>query len=111
MATTSTHLLVVCTCPSHDEAKKLAKLIINGRLAACVNLIHGVTSIYAWKDTIAEDNEVILLIKTTRESYSALEQAIVNHHPYELPEVIAVGVERGYPEYLDWISECVELLD
>ncbi len=109
--TDSAHLLVICTCPSHEEAKKLARLIIGGRLAACVNLIHSVTSIYSWKDTVAEDNEVILQIKTTRESYSALEQAIINHHPYELPEVIAVGVERGSQKYLDWISECVELLD
>jgi periplasmic divalent cation tolerance protein len=109
--TDSAHLLVYCTCPNHEEAKKLARLIVSGRLAACVNLVHSVTSIYAWKGSIAEDNEIILLIKTTRESYTALEQAIINHHPYELPEVIAVGVERGSPEYLGWISECVELLD
>ncbi len=109
--TDSTHLLVLCTCPSREEATKLARLIIAEHLAACVNLVHSATSIYSWNDTIAEDNEIILLIKTTNEGYSALEQAIINNHPYELPEVIAVGIERGFSEYLGWISQCVESLD
>ncbi|MCH9696942.1 MAG: divalent-cation tolerance protein CutA [Gammaproteobacteria bacterium] len=109
--TESNHLLVICTCPSHEEAKKLSRLIISGHLAACVNLIHGVTSIYSWNETIAEDNEIILLIKTTRDSYSALEQAILNHHPYELPEIIAVDINDGNSNYLKWISECVKPLD
>lgn len=109
--TDSTHLLVLCTCPSRDEATKLARLIVAEHLAACVNLVHSVTSIYSWNDTIAEDNEIILLIKTTNEGYSALEQAIIKNHPYELPEVIAVGVERGFSEYLGWISQCVESFD
>ncbi|MEE9413172.1 MAG: divalent-cation tolerance protein CutA [Methylococcales bacterium] len=109
--TDSTHLLVMCTCPSREEATKLARFIITERLAACVNLVHSVTSIYSWNDNIAEDNEIILLIKTTQEGYLALEQAIIKSHPYELPEVIALGVERGFEEYLGWISQCVALPD
>ncbi len=104
----STHLLVLCTCPSHEEAKKMARMIIGQHLAACVNLVHSVTSIYSWKDRIAEDNEIMLLIKTTQQGYPALEQAIINHHPYDTPEVIAVGIEQGSTKYLDWISQCVK---
>ena len=86
----------------------MARMIIGQHLAACVNLVHSVTSIYSWKDRIAEDNEIMLLIKTTQQGYPALEQAIIDHHPYDTPEVIAVDVTRGSEEYLDWISQCVK---
>ena len=98
-------LLVITNLPDRGAAEKLADALIEGRLAACVNILPPCRSVYRWKGEVQHDEEFPLLIKTTRARYAALEQAIRAGHPYELPEIVAVPVERGLPAYLDWISE------
>jgi len=100
----STKLLVVTNVPDRATAEKLAGMLIEKRLAACVNILAPCRSVYRWKDAVQHDEEHPMLIKTTQERYAALEQALRAGHPYELPEIIAVPIERGLPAYLDWVA-------
>jgi len=97
-------LLVFTSLPDADGAQTLAQLLVERRLAACVNILAPCKSVYRWQDGIEDASEVPLLIKTTAGCYGALEAAIRAHHPYELPEIIAVCVDRGLPEYLAWVA-------
>jgi len=97
-------LLVFTSLPDRSSAEKLAETLVGERVAACVNLLAPCRSIYRWKHAVQRDEEHPVLIKTTRERYSALEAAIRKIHPYELPEIVAVPVERGLPEYLSWVD-------
>ncbi len=99
------HLLVINTCPDESIAKILAHHLIERKLAACVNILPKVTSIYAWQGEINTDQEVILLIKTSAQRYAALEQVLESQHPYETPEIIAIPIERGLDTYLQWITQ------
>jgi len=98
--------LVLCTCPDLKTAEAIAGLLVSEGLAACVSLMPGVTSVFQWKGEVEKANEVLLLIKTTAAAYQRLEQRILELHPYELPEIIAVSVDQGLASYLDWVSEC-----
>ncbi len=97
-------LLVFSTCPDQTVAESLAEQLVSLQLAACVNILPGLTSVYRWQGKVERDSEVLLLIKTDTGHYSALEKLIRQHHPYELPEIIGVSVEMGLPEYLHWIT-------
>ena len=96
-------LLVLTNLPDRAAAEKLADALIQKRVAACVNILAPCRSVYRWKGAVQHDEEYPVLIKTTRESYAALEAAIREAHPYELPEIVAVPIERGLPAYLDWV--------
>ena len=97
-------LLVLTTLPDRDSAQALASTLVERRLAACVNLLAECTSIYQWQGKTETSGEVPLLIKTTRARYPALEAAIADAHPYELPEIVAVPVTMGLPAYLEWVA-------
>ena len=97
-------LLVLTNLPDRAAAERLADALIEKRLAACVNILAPCKSVYRWKDAVQHDDEHPMLIKSTAEGYPALEAAIRAGHPYELPEIIAVPIERGLPAYLDWIA-------
>lgn len=97
-------LLVITNLPDAASAEKLARSIIEGRAAACVNQLAPCTSTYRWKNSIETATEVPVLIKTTQGGYSLVEKLIREAHPYELPEIIAVPVTAGLPAYLDWIA-------
>jgi periplasmic divalent cation tolerance protein len=97
-------LLVLTNLPDRAAAERIGDLLIEKKLAACVNILAPCRSVYRWKDAVQHDEEHPLLIKTTAERYAELEQAIRGAHPYELPEIIAVPIERGLPDYLDWVS-------
>lgn len=99
-------IVTLCTCPDKDTAEKIARLLVEGNLAACVNILPGVMSIYSWKGQIESAQEHLLLIKSPSIGYTAIETTIRRHHPYELPEIIAVPIERGFPEYINWINSC-----
>lgn len=99
--------LILCTCPDRDTAEKIAKRLVEGRLAACVNILPGLTSIYTWESRLETAEEHLLLIKTTGGRYSVVERAIREQHPYDLPEIIALPIARGLPDYLNWIDACV----
>ncbi len=99
-----TALLVITNLPDRASAERLADALIEARVAACVNILAPCRSIYRWKDAVQHDEEHPMLVKTTAERYPALEAAIRAGHPYELPEIVAVPIERGLPAYLDWIA-------
>ena len=96
-------LLVLTNLPDRAAAERLAATLVEKRLAACVNILAPCRSVYRWKDATQHDDEHPMLIKSTTEAYPALEAAIRAGHPYELPEIIAVPIERGLPAYLDWV--------
>lgn len=97
--------MVYCTCPDRDTASGLARALVAENLAACCNVVVGLTSVYRWEGKVEEDPEVLLIAKTTRERYPALERSIQGNHPYELPEILAVPVTAGLAGYLDWVAE------
>ncbi len=97
-------LLVLTNLPDRAAAEKLAEALIAKRVAACVNILAPCRSVYRWRGELQREEEHPVLIKTTRESYPALEAAIREAHPYELPEIVAVPIERGLPAYLDWVA-------
>lgn len=97
-------LLVLTNLPDRAAAEKLADALVGERVAACVNILAPCRSVYRWKEAVQHDEEHPVLIKTTEERYAALEAAIRTHHPYELPEVIALPIERGLPAYLEWVA-------
>ena len=101
-------LLVITTLPDQDAAERLAETLVETGLAACVNIGAPVTSIYRWEKKLHRGTELMLTIKTTRARYPALEQAIVDGHPYELPELIAVPITAGLSGYLAWIEACTK---
>lgn len=96
-------LLVFTNLPDQPAAVALARALVERRLAACVNVLGSATSIYRWRNAVETAHEVPVLIKTRRPLYGAVEAAIRELHSYELPEIIAVPVERGLPQYLQWI--------
>ena len=97
-------LLVLTNLPDRAAAERLADALIEKRVAACVNILAPCRSVYRWKGAVQHDEEHPVLIKTTAERYPALETAIRAVHPYELPEIIAVPIERGLPAYLAWVD-------
>jgi periplasmic divalent cation tolerance protein len=96
-------VLACCTCPDADTAQRIARALVEQRLAACVNIVPGLRSIYRWKDAIEDEPECLLLVKTRESRVDALAESIRSLHPYELPEVIAVPVVAGLASYLDWV--------
>ncbi len=101
-------LLVITTMPDQAGAEALARQLVEEKLAACVNIGGPVTSVYRWDESLQRGTEVVLTIKTTRFRYPALQARIAEQHPYELPEVIAVPITSGLPEYLAWIETCTK---
>jgi periplasmic divalent cation tolerance protein len=97
-------LVVLTNVPDRATAERLARTLVERRLAACVNLLAPCRSFYRWEGAVQQDEEIPLLIKTTRARYPALEAAIGGAHPAELPEIIAVQVECGLAAYLDWVD-------
>ena len=96
-------LLVLTNLPDRAAAERLADALIEKRVAACVNILAPCRSVYRWKGAVQHDEEHPMLIKTAAERYPDLEAAIRAAHPYELPEIIAVPIERGLPAYLEWL--------
>jgi len=98
--------IILNTCPDHEQAMQMANVLIDEGLAACVNIVPGLTSVYKWQGNKETGTEVLLLIKTRRERYAELESRLASLHPYELPEIISVPIENGLQRYLDWIDNC-----
>jgi len=96
-------VLVLTTLPNSDAAAELANRLVSERLAACANILPALRSIYRWQGKVQDENEVLVLLKTQVRQYEALEARILALHPYDVPEVIAIPVERGHQAYLDWV--------
>jgi periplasmic divalent cation tolerance protein len=103
---TGIRLILVTTSP-RAEAKRIAHALVEERLAACVNLIGGVHSVYRWKETVETAEEVLLLIKTREEKVDAVRTRVHELHSYEVPEFLVLDVAEGDTAYLDWIASCV----
>ncbi len=100
-------LVVVTTTETQADAVRLAQALVESELAACVQVLPQITSIYRWQGKIEQAREVLLLIKTTRAAYSELEAAIKQNHSYQTPEIIALPVEAGSTDYLGWLTTSV----
>ena len=100
-------LVVFVSCAGKDQAEKIAGVLVAERLAACVNVLPGVRSCYVWEGKVAWEEEVLLLVKTTRDAFAALERRVMELHTYEVPEIVAVKIEVGAEKYLKWVGEMV----
>jgi periplasmic divalent cation tolerance protein len=101
------YLIIFSTFSNAEIARKAARGLVEERLAACANIVPQIESIYHWLGKIESGNEVLVIFKTTREKYPALEQRLRALHPYEVPEIVALEIEAGLPAYLDWIADSV----
>ncbi|MDR3430117.1 MULTISPECIES: divalent-cation tolerance protein CutA [Silvimonas] len=102
-------VVVLCNCPDQRVAEMLADGIITARLAACVNLLPQIQSVYRWEERIETTAEVPLLIKTTSDRYPALQSWLAEHHPYDVPEIIALPAQAVHPLYMAWlVTETLE---
>lgn len=100
-------VVVLSTCPDRERALAIARALVEEGLAACVNVVDGVRSIYRWQGAVHDDAEVLCVAKTTAGRFEALKARLVALHPYEVPEVIALPVSAGHAPYLEWLSGAV----
>lgn len=99
-----TALLCLCACPDEATAGRIADALVGERLAACVQVLPGMASVYRWQGRVERAQEVLLLAKTAHDRFEALQARIVALHPHEVPEVVAIGIDAGLPAYLAWIA-------
>ena len=99
------YIVVLITAPNEEEAAKIAKELVAGRLAACVNIVRNLRSLYRWQGRIEDENEVLMVAKTRRALFESLQQKVKELHSYSVPEIIALPVVAGSEEYLKWLSE------
>ncbi|NVM43485.1 MAG: divalent-cation tolerance protein CutA [Candidatus Lokiarchaeota archaeon] len=102
------YYIFLVTVPNIEEGKKIANLLVESKLAACVNIIQNVISIYRWKGNIERENEMLLIIKTTEKKCDSIIQKVREIHSYSNPECVAFKIEKGSEKYLDWIKEVVD---
>jgi periplasmic divalent cation tolerance protein len=100
--------IILTTAGSEDEAKKIAHALVDRQLAACVNIVPQIESVYRWQGKVESEHEWLLLIKTTAEKFSAVRDAIRQLHSYDLPECIAIAIDDGSAAYLQWIADSVK---
>jgi len=100
-------LVVLCTVGKVEDAEWMAREVVERHLAACVNVLPPMTSVYRWKGEIERNEEVLMVIKTTADRFDALREAILSMHNYELPEVIAIQITAGHAPYLAWLDAAV----
>ena len=101
------YCIVLCTCPDQDSANELAAMLVKNKLAACVNILPGLTSVYEWKGNIEKSQELLLIVKTKSTAFQTVVNAILDRHPYELPEIISIPINNGLANYLSWIDDNV----
>ncbi len=100
--------IVLTTAGSADEAERIASALVEAKLAACVNIVSPITSVYRWKGLVQKEQEWLLLIKTTAAAFENVSKKIRELHSYDLPECIQIPIEAGSAEYLNWIAENVK---
>ncbi|HXF39175.1 MAG TPA: divalent-cation tolerance protein CutA [Blastocatellia bacterium] len=101
----SDELIVLVTTANAEEAARIADVVVSERLAACVNIVPGIESIYRWEGKVTRDHESLMIIKTTGERYDELERRVKELHSYSTPEVIALKIDRGSEQYLNWLRD------
>ncbi len=105
----SNPVVVFCSVGRPEDAERIAQALVEKRLAACVNVVPGVLSLYRWEGKVQRDVERLLIIKTTRERFNDLHEALLKVHPYELPELLVLPVVGGHVPYMEWVIESVSL--
>jgi len=98
-------IVVYVTAPNEDEAAGIAKALVEAKLAACVNIINSIRSIYSWQGNIEDDSEVLMIIKTRKQLFDSLTVEVKKLHSYDVPEIIALPISLGSEDYLGWIRE------
>ncbi len=98
-------IVVFITAPNEDEAAEIAKALVKSKLAACVNIIRGVRSIYSWQGNLEDDSEVLMIVKTQKKLLGSLTEKVKELHSYDLPEIIALPITGGSEDYLKWLRE------
>ena len=99
--------LIYVTAPSRPEAEQIAETVVTEKLAACANIFNGVTSIFEWEGKLCRENEAVLILKTTEERVEALTERIKQLHSYDCPCIVALPIEGGNPNFLNWVSDAV----
>lgn len=101
-------LIVFCTVPDMETAENISHHLVKEKKAACCNIISAIRSIYFWENKVQQDGEQLLIIKTREDRFESLQMRIRELHPYSVPEIIAIPIIHGNPEYLNWVNENVE---
>ena len=99
--------VVLVTAPDADSARRLARTLVQERLAACGNIVPDLVSVFRWQDAVQEESEALLILKTSAERLAQLTARVSELHPYDVPEVLALGIETGNRPYLDWLDACL----
>ena len=103
--------IVLTTAASEEEALKIARALVERGVAACINIVPQITSIYRWQDNVEESREWLLIVKTTAAAFVQVRDVIAELHSYEVPECVCLNIEDGSPAYLDWIAESISAQD
>ncbi len=101
-------IVVLVTTPSHSDAADIARTLVSERLAACVNIIPGIRSIFYWDEKVQDETETLMLIKSSSDLFSELKKRIIMMHPYSVPEIVSINIQEGHNDYLNWIFETVK---
>lgn len=101
--------VIFITCPNIQDAENIGRVLVNNKIAACVNIIPNIKSIYTWQDRVEESSEVLLIIKTVEENLEKLEEVVKNYHSYTVPEIISWSIKSGNIEYLKWMTEVTNI--
>ena len=101
-------LIVLCTCPDTAAARRLAAGLLERKWAACVNILPEIRSMYRWQGELHDEGEALMVVKTVHQAYAEVEAWLLQHHPYDVPEVLAVQVQAGSAAYLEWVQNEIE---
>ena len=101
----SDYVLVLCTINDYERAKDISRKLLEEKLIACSNIIPNITSIYSWEGEICEDSEYLLLMKTKYAVFDILKSKIIELHPYDVPEILAIDIKDGIEDYLNWVEQ------
>ncbi len=101
--------VVLCTFPDEEKARQIGALLVEKQVAACVNVVPGICSIFRWEEKLQQEQEVLAVIKTTRLAYPAFEKVLLEAHPYDTPEILALPVAEGATRYLNWVEDSVRI--
>jgi len=102
------HIVTLCTVPDRESGERIAHALVEERLAACVNVVPGITSVYRWQGKVEKAAECLLISKTGVEKFEALKKRVQELHPYEVPEIIAIPITAGSSEYLKWLTDSIQ---
>jgi periplasmic divalent cation tolerance protein len=105
---TEKEIVIFITAPNEDEAASIARSLVEARLAACANIVRNIRSIYTWQGSIQDDNEVLMMVKTRKSLFSKVSVKVRELHSYDVPEIIALPIIDGSPDYLNWLKESTE---